>query len=128
LELKNYLKNCDPKKTFFVLQSKSFKTPELLFLANHAESWLKSNGCPSKRLLEFFAVVTSNKQAALDKGYLESYIFEIPKELGGRFSIWSTMGLSIALLIGKAQFENFLQGGQQADMHFLKADIKKIFR
>ena len=125
LELKNYLKNCDPKKTFFVLQSKSFKTPELLFLANHAESWLKSNGCPSKRLLEFFAVVTSNKQAALDKGYLESYIFEIPKELGGRFSIWSTMGLSIALLIGKAQFENFLQGGRQADMHFLKTNIKK---
>ncbi len=118
VELCDHLAKCDAESTFFVIQSKSFETPELFFLFDCSKKWLLAHGCEEKILLSHFAVVTSNRKKAIETGFLKELILEIPDKVGGRFSIWSAMGVSLALLIGKANFGKFLLGAKNMDRHF----------
>ena len=92
LDLSEYLISCNARTTFFVVQSKSFKTPELFFLFDYARKCLHDHGCSSRSVFSHFLVVTSNPKRAKAKGFTSDHIFEIPEKLGGRFSIWSAMG------------------------------------
>lgn len=123
LDLCEHLMSCDPGATFFVMQSKSLKTPELFFLFDHAKQWLHGHGCSKESIFSHFVVVTSDPKKAQEKGFISDHIFEIPKKLGGRFSIWSAMGLSLALMAGKENFDSFRIGARNMDQHFYKATV-----
>ena len=123
LDLSEYLISCNARTTFFVVQSKSFKTPELFFLFDYARKWLHDHGCSSRSVFSHFLVVTSNPKSAKAKGFISDHIFEIPEKLGGRFSIWSAMGLSLALMAGKENFDSFRIGAKNMDQHFYKATV-----
>ena len=104
------------------MQSKSLETPELFFLFDYARKWLHDHGC-SKGVFSHFLVVTSNPKSAKAKGFISDHIFEIPEKLGGRFSIWSAMGLSLALMAGKENFDSFRVGAKNMDQHFYEATV-----
>ena len=123
LDLCEYLMSCNAATTFFVVQSKSLETPELFFLIDHAKKWLHDQGCSKEGVFSHFLVVTSNYKSAKAKGFLGDHIFEIPKKLGGRFSIWSAMGLSVALTTGKENFDRFRMGARNMDKHFHDAEF-----
>ena len=123
LDLCEYLMSCNARTTFFVLQSKSLKTPEIFFLFDYARKWLHDHGCSKKGEFLHFSVVTSNPKSAKAKGFPNDHIFEIPEKLGGRFSIWSAMGLSLALMADKENFDSFRIGAKNMDQHFYKATI-----
>ena len=125
LDLCEHLMSCNARTTFFVVQSKSLKTPELLFLFDYARKWLLDNGCDNKFVSSHFLVVTSNPKSAEAKGFISDHIFEIPEKLGGRFSIWSAMGFSLALMAGKENFDSFRIGAKNMDQHFYKATVLK---
>ncbi len=123
LDLSEYLISCNARTTFFVVQSKSFKTPEVFFLFDYARKWLHDHGCGTTSVFSQFLVVTSNPKSAKAKGFISDHIFEIPEKLGGRFSIWSAMGFSLALMAGKENFNSFRIGAKNMDQHFYKATV-----
>ncbi len=125
LELREHLTSCNAATTFFVMQSKSLKTPELFFLFDYARKWLRDNGCSKESVFSHFSVVTSNLKSARAKGFRNDHIFVIPEKLGGRFSIWSAMGLSVALMAGKENFDSFRLGARNMDKHFYEAPFLK---
>ena len=111
---------CNASTTFFIVQSKSLETPELFFLFDYARKWLRSNGCSKEYFFPFFSC-NGNSKIAKVKGFRSDHIFEIPEKLGGRFSIWSAMGLSLALMAGKENFDSFRLGAKNMDKHFYEA-------
>ena len=123
LDLCEHLMSCNAATTFFVVQSKSLETPELFFLIDHAKKWLHDHGCSKQGVFSHFLVVTSNYKGAKAKGFIRDHIFEIPEKLGGRFSIWSAMGLSLALTTGKENFDSFRMGARNMDKHFHDAEF-----
>ena len=121
LDLREHLMTCNASTTFFIVQSKSLETPELFFLLDYARKWLYGSGCSKENVFSHFSVVTSNSKDAKAKGFRSDHIFEIPEKLGGRFSIWSAMGLSFALMAGKENFDSFRLGARNMDKHFYEA-------
>ena len=119
LDLCEHLMSCNASTTFFVVQSKSLETPELFFLFDYARKWLHDHGCSKRKCFFPFLVVTSNSKSAKAKGFISDHIFEIPEKLGGRFSIWSAMGLSLALMAGKENFDSFRIGSKKHGQAFL---------
>ncbi len=128
LDLCEYLMSCNAGTTFFVLQSKSLKTPEIFFPFRLCKKWLHDHGCSKEGEFSHFSVVTSNTKSAKAKGFLNDHIFEIPEKLGGRFSIWSAMGLSLALMAGKENFDNFRIGAKTWTSIFIKRQFSKIYQ
>ena len=118
IEFNYILEKLNAKETFFVVQSKSLKTPEILILKNHALEWMRSRGCPDSCLVKHFAVVTANLSKSKSEGYLSTYTFRIWDWVGGRFSVWSSMGLPLAVAIGSKKFLDFLSGAKEMDDHF----------
>src|SRR5690606_36879599 len=111
------LRNCDPETTLFVIVSKTFTTQETLANAEFAKSWfLKSAN--SDAIQNHFVAVSSNVQKAVDYGILEDCVFPMWDWVGGRFSIWSAVGLSIALSVGYENFDAMRTGALKMDKHF----------
>ena len=123
LDLCEHLMTCNAGTTFFVVQSKSLETPELFFLLDYAKKWLHDHGCSKEGVFSHFSVVTSNSPSAKARGFITDHIFESPEKLGGRFSIWSAMGLSLALMAGKENFDSFRKGAGNMDKHFYNATV-----
>lgn len=108
----------DPKSTLFLVASKTFTTMETMTNAISAKEWMiKALG--EEKWSKHFCALTGNQAAAEDFGIEGKYIFPLPDWVGGRFSIWSSVGLPIALAVGFDRFKEFLQGAQDADKHFL---------
>ena len=123
LDLREHLITCNARTTFFVVQSKSLETPELFFLFDYAKKWLHDLGCSKESIFSHFSVVTSNSKKAKAIGFKSDHILEIPEKLGGRFSIWSAMGLSLSLMAGKENFDSFRMGARDMDKHFRDATV-----
>lgn len=108
-----------PATTLFIIISKSFTTPETLFNARLAQAWLgkylQDTTCPHA------VAVTANADAAKAFGIAADHIFDMWPWVGGRYSVWSAVGLPIALCHGFAVFEEFLQGAHAMDEHALTA-------
>ena len=114
----------DPKKTLFIVASKSFGTQETLTNFELAKNWMIANGfdeCWS----EHFVAVTSRADRAMDIGFEERCIFNMGEWVGGRFSLWSSIGLIIPIALGFENFKALLDGAHRADQHFMKADLDK---
>jgi glucose-6-phosphate isomerase len=115
-DINSALEKSDPETTLFIISSKSFTTEETLLNAETAVKWLKEHGCksPDKHLL----AVTANHNAAKIFGVKDENIFHIWEWVGGRYSLWSAIGLPIAIRIGMDNFRDFLSGASAVDQHF----------
>lgn len=116
------LKKLDPETTLFVVVSKSFGTQETLSNAITARKWFIDKAS-EEDVNKHFVAVSSNVDKAVSFGIAEDNIFPLWDWVGGRFSLWSAVGLSIALSIGYDQFEELLSGAHQMDGHFRTADF-----
>ena len=115
-DINSAFEKSDPETTLFIISSKSFTTRETILNAETAVKWLKENGChsPEKHLL----AVTANHNAAKEFGVEDENIFHIWEWVGGRYSLWSAVGLPIAIRIGMEHFHDFLNGASIIDQHF----------
>lgn len=123
--LKRTLKLVDPQTTLFIIASKSFKTLETLANANAAKTWLLEEGIKSTSVSKHFAAITNNTAFASDFGVEIDCVFPMWDWVGGRFSLWSAIGLPIALAIGFKNFQKLLSGARAADTHFYEAPLDK---
>lgn len=116
------LAKLSPEETLFVVASKTFTTQETMTNASRAKQWLTAHGCPDSDLKQHFVAVTSAADKALTFGIKREHIFPIWDFVGGRYSLWSAIGLPIALSLGWAQYTKLLQGAHQMDLHFADAE------
>ena len=123
--LTEILKFVKPESTLFIVSSKTFTTQETMLNATSARQWFVEVTGNEKAVARHFVAVTTNKQAATEFGILEENMFEFWDWVGGRFSLWSAIGLPIALYLGMDHFEELLEGAHAMDMHFKSAPIEK---
>ncbi|WP_343192585.1 glucose-6-phosphate isomerase [Buchnera aphidicola (Taiwanaphis decaspermi)] len=124
-KISKILKKINFEKTIFLISSKTFSTDETIYNSNTFIKHFLKEKIKEKYIYEHFIAITSNIKKAKNFGILKKNIFEIPKEVGGRYSLWSAVGLSISLSIGFKNFENLLRGAHAMDMHFKNTPLKK---
>src|SRR5947207_9617059 len=112
------LKKVKPERTLFLIASKTFTTQETMTNANTAREWFLKKAKAHQFISQHFIAISSNEAEALKFGIDKQNIFSFRDWVGGRFSVWSSIGLSIALTIGYKNYEELLQGGHQTDNHF----------
>ncbi len=117
------LRDLDPARTLFVVSSKTFTTQETLTLAATARRWLSDNGCPEDQIAGHFAAITASPEQALAQGYRPDQTFLFWDWVGGRYSVWSALGLPLAIAIGAQHFRAFLAGAHAMDQHFRHAPL-----
>ena len=115
----------DPSRTLFVMCSKSFTTEETLSNADRAKAWLQAAGLPPHRLGQHFIAVTTQVNRAQQWGIPAERCFPIWDWVGGRYSLWSAMGLIIPLALGWSAFEGLLRGARTLDHHTLTTEPSK---
>jgi glucose-6-phosphate isomerase len=119
--LQQTLHKLNPATTAFVVQSKSFSTQETMTLAASARRWLSDGGCPAKLLPRHLMAVTAKPALALAQGFEADHVFEFWDWVGGRYSIWSAIGLPLAIAIGAKAYRDMLQGACDMDSHVQSA-------
>lgn len=117
------IKNLDPETTLFIIVSKSFTTQETLGNATTIKKWFLE-GASESDIPKHFVAVSSNVEKAIDFGIATANILPMRDWVGGRFSLWSAVGLSIALAIGYTNFEELLEGAHGMDLHFRDAPFR----
>ena len=122
-DLQNTLLSLQAETTLFILCSKSFRTEETLTNSLVAREWMKQSGATDADLNKHFVAITSNLQAAVDFGIPEKNCLPLWDWVGGRYSVWSAIGLSCAIAIGWENFELFLAGAAAMDEHFQSAPL-----
>ncbi|MSP95950.1 MAG: glucose-6-phosphate isomerase [Betaproteobacteria bacterium] len=120
-DLGRVLARCDAERTVFVVASKTFTTQETLVNAVTARTWLHSILPQGSDLGNHFIAVTANLEAAHVFGVPYANILPTWDWVGGRYSIWSCVGITLMLAIGPEQFDAFLSGAAEADAHFTSA-------
>lgn len=126
-ELDDTLRLCDPASTLVIVISKSFGTAETLLNAQHARDWLRAglgNGLDTE-VGAHLAAVTNNTAAAAQFGVTPDQILAMPGWAGGRFSLWSSAGLSILLTHGSDTFDALLAGAAEIDRHFIETPFER---
>ncbi|PRP67508.1 glucose-6-phosphate isomerase [Nonlabens agnitus] len=116
------LKKINPETTLFIIVSKSFTTQETLTNATTLRDWF-SKEVSTDAVGKHFIAVSSNVERAIEFGVEKENIFPMFDWVGGRFSLWSTVGMSIALGIGTANFQALLDGAHEMDVHFRDAKL-----
>ncbi|WP_095109527.1 glucose-6-phosphate isomerase [Pseudomonas sp. Irchel 3E20] len=111
--------------TLFIVSSKSFNTLETLKNAQAARAWYLAQGGSEAELYKHFIAVSSNNAAAVAFGIREENIFPMWDWVGGRYSLWSAIGLPIALAIGMSNFKELLSGAYTMDQHFQNAPFEQ---
>jgi len=120
--LENILNKLDPAKTLFIIASKSFTTQETLQNAKTARAWIIKN-LGEKSVDKHFIAISAKPKLAEKFGINPKSCFEMWDFVGGRYSLWSAIGLPIALMIGMENFENLLSGARSMDQHFKETDF-----
>ena len=123
--LSEVLLNIDPEESIFIISSKSFGTIETLKNANICKNWFKDKSHNNQSLKKHFFGVTANTKKAKAFGIEENNIFPIWDWVGGRYSLWSSVGLPIILKIGYENFEMLLNGANEIDNHFREKPFDK---
>ncbi|MGR9092192.1 MAG: glucose-6-phosphate isomerase, partial [Gammaproteobacteria bacterium] len=117
-DIESVLGGLNPATTLFIVASKSFTTAETLLNARTARTWLRQHATDPDAIAAQFVAVTSQPARALEFGVAEDNVFPMWDWVGGRYSLWSAIGLSIALSIGVDGFERLLAGAHAMDEHF----------
>lgn len=118
------LNQIDPETTLFIISSKSFSTLETITNANTIKHWLEQK-LQTSHLGAHFIAVTTATQKAIEFGVLPEHILPIWDWVGGRYSVWSAVGLPLAMMIGMDHFLAFLKGAHEMDEHFRHAPFEK---
>ena len=118
------LKNLNPETTFFIIVSKTFTTQETITNALTIKEWFCEK-LDKKAIKSHFAAVSTNLNAIKDFGINPKFVFPMYDFIGGRFSLWGTVGLSISLAIGYQNFEKLLKGANSMDLHFKNEPFEK---
>ena len=118
------LTSCDPETTLFIVASKTFTTPETMSNANTARDWLLTALGSDTAVARHFVAVSANRRAVEAFGIEDSHLFEFWDWVGGRYSLWSAIGLPIAIYIGFERFIELLRGAQAMDEHFQTAPLQ----
>ena len=119
------LKKVNPETTLFLVASKTFTTQETMTNANSARDWLLAAAKDNSAVAKHFAALSTNGKAVAEFGIDTNNMFEFWDWVGGRYSLWSAIGLSIALSIGFDNFEALLSGAHEMDKHFHTAPLEK---
>ena len=119
------LRKVNPETTLFLVASKTFTTQETMTNANSARDWLLAVAKDNSAVAKHFAALSTNGKAVAEFGIDTNNMFEFWDWVGGRYSLWSAIGLSIALSIGFDNFEALLSGAHEMDKHFRTAPLEK---
>jgi glucose-6-phosphate isomerase len=122
-QLKETLKRVHPETTLFVVESKTFTTHETLTNAHTARDWFLRQARDEKAIAKHFVAVSTNQQAVAAFGIDPANMFEFWDWVGGRYSLWSAIGLPIMLYLGEEHFLALLQGAHGMDQHFKTAPL-----
>ncbi|MGI9488306.1 MAG: glucose-6-phosphate isomerase [Geminicoccaceae bacterium] len=123
--LAHCLEGLDPAKTLFIVASKTFTTQETMTNAGSARAWLIEHLGDEAAVSKHFVAVSTNADAVAAFGIDTANMFEFWDWVGGRYSLWSAIGLPIALAIGMEKFEELLAGAHAMDEHFRTAPLEK---
>jgi glucose-6-phosphate isomerase len=123
-DLSTTIEKLNPETTLFVVASKTFTTQETITNANTARAWFL-NSATQQDVAKHFVAVSTNAEAVSAFGIDTNNMFEIWDWVGGRYSLWSAIGLPIALYIGMDNFERLLAGGHEMDKHFREQPFAK---
>ncbi|MDP2526051.1 MULTISPECIES: glucose-6-phosphate isomerase [Maribacter] len=118
------LKNLDPETTLFVVVSKTFTTQETLSNATTIKKWFLKHGT-QEDIAKHFAAVSTNSEKIAEFGIDAANVFPMWDWVGGRFSLWSAVGLTIALAVGYDNFNALLEGAHETDVHFKESDFSE---
>ena len=118
------LKDLNPETTLFIIVSKTFTTQETLSNATTIKKWLVTT-LGEKSISSHFAAVSTNQKEIKNFGIKTDFVFPMNDWVGGRFSLWSSVGLSISLAVGYKNFEKLLIGANKMDTHFRSSSIEK---
>ena len=118
------LSRINPEETLFIVASKTFTTIETLTNARTCREWL-INALGEKAVANHFVALSTNAKAVAEFGIDVNNMFEFWNFVGGRYSLWSAIGLSIAIAVGYDNFEALLKGAEAADRHFRTAPLEK---
>jgi len=119
------LKELNPETTLFLIASKTFTTQETMANAQSARTWFLESGAEEADIAKHFAALSTNTQAVTAFGIDPNNMFEFWDWVGGRYSLWSAIGLSISLGIGFDNFDALLKGAYTADEHFKNAEFEE---
>ena len=119
------LKTLDPQTTLFLIASKTFTTQETMANANSAKEWFLKSGAKESDVAKHFAALSTNESGVSAFGIDTKNMFEFWDWVGGRYSLWSAIGLSICLSVGYDHFEELLTGAYEADEHFRNAEFEE---
>jgi glucose-6-phosphate isomerase len=118
------LRECDPERTLFIIASKTFTTQETITNAETARAWFLQTAKDKSHVAKHFVALSTNTKAVTAFGIDESNMFQFWDWVGGRYSLWSAIGLSIALVIGYDNFEQLLKGAHGMDKHFKETPLE----
>ncbi|MGO3164536.1 MAG: glucose-6-phosphate isomerase [Sphingobacteriaceae bacterium] len=119
------LQHLNPSTTLFLIASKTFTTQETMANANTARDWFLASGAAETDVAKHFAALSTNEKGVAAFGIDTKNMFEFWDWVGGRYSLWSAIGLSICLAIGYENFEELLEGAYEADEHFRQTEFER---
>ncbi len=117
------LKKVNPEETLFLIASKTFTTQETMTNAHSAREWFLQQARDEKHIAAHFIAISTNEEEVVKFGIDRQNIFGFWDWVGGRYSLWSSIGLSIALTIGYEAFEELLKGAEAMDKHFRETEL-----
>lgn len=119
------LKNLNPETTLFIIASKTFTTQETMTNAHSARNWFLESGAKENDVAKHFVALSTNQSEVEKFGILSENMFQFWDWVGGRYSLWSAIGLSISLAIGFENFEDLLEGAFEMDTHFKNSEFEE---
>ncbi|WYZ45851.1 hypothetical protein EsH8_IX_000076 [Colletotrichum jinshuiense] len=119
------LANSDPETTLFLIASKTFTTAETTTNANTAKSWFLEKTDNKGEIAKHFVALSTNEEEVTKFGIDAKNMFGFESWVGGRYSVWSAIGLSVAIYVGYENFHKFLAGAHEMDKHFRTAPLKE---
>ncbi|GAB7525739.1 glucose-6-phosphate isomerase [Paraburkholderia sp. 2C] len=124
-DLYRVIENIDPEETLAIVVSKTFTTLETMTNARSMRDWFLQKGCPENQLAKHFVGVSANPTEVVKFGIARENVFEMWDWVGGRYSLWSAVGLSIMIAIGPKHFDELLAGANEMDQHFRTAPLDR---
>ena len=124
-DLLEKLEILDPETTLFIVASKTFTTQETLMNARSARDWFLRHAVDDKHVARHFVALSTNARKVTAFGIDEKNMFEFSDWVGGRYSLWSAIGLPIALAVGMDNFAELLRGGHEMDTHFRTSPLEQ---
>ncbi|CDO56315.1 hypothetical protein DV113_004405 [Geotrichum candidum] len=119
------LRNLNPETTLFLIASKTFTTAETTTNAKSAKSWFLETAKDEAHIAKHFVALSTNAEKVAEFGIDTKNMFGFENWVGGRYSVWSSIGLSVALYIGYDNFVDFLKGAEAVDKHFVETPLEQ---